>query len=340
MGTLLNKPLRVEKLEKMSGFTPRLLGHIPCVKKKHYRILANVSVGGDAPKELIRYYKYKQGKQQRSNPHSWDLYIAKTGHKWYPYESITEYLLNKIGSCFDLKMAEASLANINSQIRFLSRFFLLEKTQLLEHGAELYGGYLNDRDFVEHIEQENKARDFFTVSLTRNTFQYLYPRQSEDLFISFLKMLVFDAIIGNNDRHFYNWGIVKHIRDLHQPFFAPVFDTARALCWHTPEDKIEELSRNHHMRRAFLNKYIQNSRPKTGIESQTIKNHFDLIAALNKGAFDQTKSIIPDFINRTNQKKCNELLMDEMRYLMSEQRLQIVSDCLNLRFTRLFEIIR
>lgn len=340
MSDLNNKCLKVERLEKISGFSPRLLGRIPVIKKKHYRILTGVSVGGDAPKELIRCYAYKQGKQLRSNPALWELYIAKTGHKWYPYESITEYLLNKLGACLGLKMAEARLNVINGQIRFLSKFFLHHPLQSLEHGAELYGGYLNDRDFVESVEKENKARDFFTVKFTFDTFKYLYPHQAEDLFNGFLTMLIFDAIVGNNDRHFYNWGIVKQIHSDHQPYFAPTYDTARALCWHISEEKIMLLSKQKAERQKFLEKYVMNSKPKTGIEKRSIKNHFELITALQQGPFHQTDEIIKELINRENQKRCNELILDEMRYLMSKERLKIVSDCLNLRFEKLISLVK
>ncbi len=340
MEVLSNKPLRVEKPEKVSGLSYHLFGQIPELKKKHYRILTNVSVGGDAPKELLGCYTFKAGKRQIHNPQLWDLFIAKTGHKWYPYESITEYLLNRIGTHLGLKMADAKLAVINGQIRFLSRLFLNHQEQALEHGAELYGGYLNDLLFVENIEKERRAKEFFTVLFTYNTLKHLYPNQAETLFEDFIKLLVFDAIIGNNDRHFYNWGIIKYLRSAHPPSFAPIYDTARALCWHTPEEKIKTLYKNKHLLDVFLRKYVENSKPKTGIENQMVSNHFDLIRHLNNGAFPQARAIINSLINKRNQKSCCELMIEEMRYLMSRERLSVVNDCLYLRFERLLAIIK
>lgn len=54
-------------------------------------------------------------------------------------------------------------------------------------------------------------------------------------------MLVFDAIVGNNDRHFYNWGVIVDLKGMKPPRFSPVYDTARGLFWNQSEEWIEKL---------------------------------------------------------------------------------------------------
>jgi len=54
--------------------------------------------------------------------------------------------------------------------------------------------------------------DFFTVQFTHEVIKYHYPEYTEEIFHDFLKMIIYDALIGNNDRHFYNWGIIRDIR--------------------------------------------------------------------------------------------------------------------------------
>jgi len=80
---------------------------------------------GEAPKSFIRVYDYQKGSiQRKSNSASWPLYIAKTGHKWYPLESITEHLIARIGTVLGLNMAHSRLVNAGGQVRFLSKYFL------------------------------------------------------------------------------------------------------------------------------------------------------------------------------------------------------------------------
>lgn len=89
-------------------------------------------MSGDAPKEFVRVYHYEKGQcWRKSNPKNWPEYIAKTGHKWYPNESITEFLMNRLGEVFGLEMAKSKLLSINGQVRFLSKYFLTIK-QILQ----------------------------------------------------------------------------------------------------------------------------------------------------------------------------------------------------------------
>jgi hypothetical protein len=85
-------------------------GCIPFAKKHEYFIVTNIAITGDAPKDFIRYYQYKQDSNIRKiNPKTWPLFLAKHGHKHYPMEAITEYLLNRIGEVFGFNMAKSGL---------------------------------------------------------------------------------------------------------------------------------------------------------------------------------------------------------------------------------------
>ncbi|MEX2336528.1 MAG: HipA domain-containing protein [Fulvivirga sp.] len=332
---LVNTPLRIEKIERTSGYTLKLQGKVDGLKLKHYRLIKDVTVGGDAPKELLRVYEFRPGKININKPNSWPIFIAKTGHKWYPYESITEHLLNRIGACLGLRMAKSQLYFINGQLRFLSKLFLNDKFQILEHGADLYSGYLGDKTFVDEVELRQMTRDFFTISFTHEALKNIYPHQSDEIFLDFIKMLVFDAIIGNNDRHFYNWGVLKHLGGNHQPIFSPIYDTARAFLWNRSEDQIKSIYNDHNRTESFLRKYIHRSRPKIGIEKKSDCNHLDIIRLLNQNRFNGTKDIVRGLINKATAKMCLELINDEFGDLLSKERLYLITKCLDLRFTLL-----
>jgi hypothetical protein len=312
---LIHKHLKREIILKESGFFNKLHGSIPSLNKDKYRIIKDTSVGGDAPKELLRVYEYEQGKKQILYPQKWPIYIAKTGHKWYPFESITEYILNRLGECMGLKMAESRLYFINGQIRFLSKLFRTDKNQILEHGAELYSGYIGDKAFVDEIEQKNMARDFLTISFTQETIKHFYPHQYEDIFDGFIKMLVYDAFIGNNDRHYYNWAILKHLDDKHQPYFSPIYDTARALFWNRPEEYIRKVYNNRNQREDLILKYVKQSKPKIGLEKTINTSHVDIIKVLCTKKFGHTKDIVLEHINKQNFENCVDLLNGELKTL-------------------------
>ncbi len=340
---LLDDPLKREKVENYSATSDDsfIQRQVNSLKKRHYRIIGGTSVGGDAPKELLRVYRYNEGKKLIDNPHKWEIHIAKTGHKWYPYESITEFVLNKIGECLGLKMAESSLYYVNGQLRFLSKLFRERESQSLVHGAELYAGHLQDKEFVEQIEENQAARDFFTLKFTWEVIRAKFGEEyrSKEILMDFFRMLVFDAIVGNNDRHFYNWAILTDITGKEQPVFSPIYDTARALFWNRNEDFFIALEKDSNSEKRITN-YIINSKPKIGLEKVKNPNHFDIVNSLSRDRFLGSKDVVNELINDKQHSLCMELFNDELGEFYTPARKRIISKCLDLRFNLLKEELK
>ncbi|MGV8094617.1 MAG: HipA domain-containing protein [Mangrovibacterium sp.] len=322
--------LPVCKIEKNSGARIARPGKVPTIKKHQYRIVHGYTITGDAPKEFIRVYEY--GAAPKACPNKWPLYIAKTGHKWYPTESITEYLLNVLGVAFGLEMAHSKIAWIGGQVRFLSRYFLLTEKQELIHGADIFAGFVNDREFVEQVEEQQLARDLFTLQFTKEALKFTFPYHWESILNQFVKMLLFDALVGNNDRHFYNWGVIRHIESKHEPRFSPIYDTARGLFWNESEKKILTLWGDKKRLQTYLSKYCTNSRPKIGWEGATNINHFKLVYNTYKNEFGITKSEINHLFLQSRFEKMVESIQMNFSGILGVERTKLIVECLNFRY--------
>ncbi|MFN8259878.1 MAG: HipA domain-containing protein [Chitinophagales bacterium] len=327
MGNLAKK-----KIENRSGFKLNH-GAIRFVKKHQYRIL-NESVGGDAPKDVIRLYTYGEVKKVKSA--KWKKYIAKVGHKWYPAESITEHLITFIGKSFNLNIANSKLIFADGYLRFLSEHFHSEE-QSLYHGAEILSSYLNQQDtkMVDTIEAQRKTRDYFHIQDLFDSLIHIFPNDCEKITDGFVNLLLFDALIGNNDRHFYNWGVIYHIQNQHVPYFAPIYDTARALWWNTSEQKIVSLYKENSTNHAAIEKYIfKKSLPKVGIPNVKDANHFELIKHLKSINFinEETKT---RFKNVSYLEQAKKTINKEFSALLSKERIWLICYTLDLRFNEL-----
>ncbi|MHB8402386.1 MAG: hypothetical protein ACYDCN_10260 [Bacteroidia bacterium] len=170
----MNNKLRIETSINCSG---TLLNEwsIPELKEKDYNII-DQELDGDAPKQFIKAYFYEEDSGVRKkNPKSWFSYIAKTAEKWYPHESVIEYMINRIGQEMGLVMNEIKLVKGNSQIRFLSKYFL-SKNQKLIHGAEICGEHIGDVDMAKEIaESKSSARDLFTFEFIKEAIMSVFP---------------------------------------------------------------------------------------------------------------------------------------------------------------------
>jgi hypothetical protein len=329
--------LKEEHIENFSGVQLNLQKCIPSLRKGYWEKL-DFSVGGDAPKNFISIYEYQKGsKVRRSNPSTWFRYIAKVGHKWYPLESINEYLFNQIGETLDLNMASSKLIFAGNQLRFLSKYFL-EKNESLVHGAEIFSGYVSDEQWAENIEEKGLARKFFTFQFVESAVKKMFPLDAELILVNFVQMLVFDAITGNNDRHFYNWGIVKHIENKKKPIFAPIYDSARGLLWNSPESKLQDWLGHPKLLDDKIAKYCEGSKPKIGWEGLDDLNHFDLINSIYSSDV-RYKETCEHLITKRPLQEILNLLKNQFSKYYSNERITLMEKCLIYRFKRLISII-
>ena len=307
-------------------------------KINEYNIFKNIAITGDAPKDIISLYTYKKkSKIRRNRKNTWPTYIAKLGHKYYPIESITEHLFTRIGESFKFNMADSCLAEFNGQLRFLSKYFLKSREkQKLTHGAELYASYLSDNEFVEAVEKKGQAADIFTVQVTREVLKKIFPNKYKILFNKFLNLLLFDAILGNNDRHFYNWEIVQNVQNDENDCFSPTYDSARGLLWHETEEKLQTMLNDKLRSAQYIKKYAKKSKAKIGIDGIRISDHFKLI---EKICVIYPENSYKEYLLTKSLEKAIKVMNTEFYGLLSSARREMIERLLRFRFETLQNIL-
>jgi hypothetical protein len=321
-----------------SGFDQSRLECLEPLRDGYYRVSKD-SVGGDAPKDFIRVYEH--GRAFRSSSRAWPAFVAKVGHKWYPNESITEHFLTRLGQAIGVRIADSRLMMAHGQLRFLSRFFLRRRTgDSLVHGAEIFAGHLarqsgnlpqDEMNFVEEVEDKDLSRSFFTFQFVEEAVRSEFPEAAPDILDDFVTLLAFDGLVGNNDRHYFNWGVITDIRGKRTPRLAPIYDTARALFWNTVDGKLEERAKDPPEQRShFLEKYVKSSFPKTGWDGLEKPTHFELLENISKNThYQEVMRSLCDV--DVESAALNLLDGPEFRDLFSETRKKFVVECLALR---------
>lgn len=325
--------LRIEKSIECSG---KLLSQhrIPLLREDEYLVKED-ELDGDAPKQFIRAYFYEQDSTvKKSSPNSWPKYIAKTAEKWYPHESVIEYLINRIGQEMGLKMNEVKLVTANSQIRFLSRYFL-HKGEKLVHGAEICGEHLGDMPMAQEIaNNKSTSRELFTFEFIKDSIRSVFPDCFEDLLAGLVEMIVFDAIVGNNDRHFYNWGIIDNMKKSKKiPNFAPLYDSARGLLWNFSDSNIKNILNSYEVGGKRIDRYIDEACPRISIENNTKANHFELISFL-KRYNQEYREIVNRLSDLEIERKVIIMLKKEFAHFFTRERFKLIVIILNKRFEK------
>lgn len=327
--------LRRERSKQDSGFINRKI--IPILKNRHYHII-HIPLDGDAPKQYIKAYFYCSGCPRIHYPGKWRGYFAKYGGKSYPHESVVEYCINRIGEYLGLNMNKTRLVIANEQIRFLSEDFI-KKGKKLIHGIEVIAEYIEDRQIVDEINQDRRdRRKYLTFELIEMAIQHVYPINADELLRELIKLITYDAIVGNNDRHYYNWGFIGDIykNTGGQVKFAPIYDTARALLWNKKEETVRRMFEQH-QRGANIDQmeaYINRPRPRISLGDNPESNHFELIEGLASYK-EEYKNTVNQLINKQVEQEVLQKFDNELAGYFSTERASLMRVILEKRFHKL-----
>lgn len=301
-----------------------------------------LSYSGDAPKSIVVF---------PTERHLGRAYIAKAPRKAGPRECVTEYLISRIGRVLPLRVAEGNLAILRGppgsspDVRFLSRYFL--RTDLgeeLRHGIELVADCFDlDQEEIRRQVPRSGEGDFYTLDLIEEVLHKAGRSDIErkSLTDGLARMLAYDSLVGANDRHPKNWGIVRSAFHADRPLrFSPVFDTARGLLWNRSDEQLREIG-DGKQRGEFLQEYAEASKPLIGIPGRSGANHFDLVEyllfgqpgrRLAQGALTVLRAFDPDI--------CTKMLHREFGRILSRQRLEFIDGLMRARHERINGLLR
>jgi HipA-like C-terminal domain len=284
----------------------------------------DLSIHGDAPKFFVRVKEYQKGRRSRG-PRDWPKYIAKVGSKWYPVESITEQLIGTVGECYGFAVARSDLRMIGYQVRFMSRYFLM-RNELLTHGVEIFAQHVQDRKMIEEIAENRLEQEFYTFQTIFAMITAAFPEHHGSIMDGLVAMIAYDALVGNNDRHPANWGVVVGVERGTPIRFSPIFDTARALFWNSTEEAVRRISKV----AASFDRYVRKCYPQIGWDGVQRIDHFELIDRIWQG-YPQYRPVLKRFATGTLLASVCKEVPARFAHLLSEERLALVERCLRRR---------
>ncbi len=176
--------------------------------------------------------------------------------------------------------------------------------------------YFSDRfnaphtDIVAYLNKNTKERNnYYTISNIKSVLDDIDP----DLFGNFIKIMIFDALIGEQDRHEENWGITEKQG---KNFISPLYDNGDSLL---REFRNIENAKKYYDDIKDFNAYINRSQTIIYKEDNKSKyKHFELIQYLHDNypqyvipEINNLKKLTDEIIEELVNKIPDELLTDE-----------------------------
>lgn len=253
-----------------------------------------LQTGGTRDKEVVE------------NPIDNKLYYFKTSlikkEKNYVYEFWSEVIASEIGELLGFEILKYNVAvNDQNTLGCLSRLMIDTNKEQLDEGHKWIKRY--------HLAYDTEDRDSYTFQIIDKTLTGLFP--NEKFTEKLISTIILDCIIGNEDRHQENWGIIisnKISKHSWNPFskknpvpksnyrFAPIYDSGSSLGRELREEKVNQMVSDS----IQLNAYINRGQSEIHWDGEHGKQkHFKLI---EKIADTEYRNVVISEINRIREK--------------------------------------
>lgn len=226
------------------------------------------------------------------------------------YEHISEKLAYDIATLLDIPCAKIDIGTYNGRYGSMSYRINKENEELLE-GILFISGLLPEYDKDKLYDSKNKI--YYSL-------QMIFPIIDLLGFIKdFFQMIVFDALIGNSDRHHSNWAILRSNDGIN---FSPLYDNGSSLCCYVKESDIDGIL-GKDIRR-FTSLVTSKSKSRIRIDMCTKKEpeFIDVLVHIfcNEKYREYCVSIVEKIIERMTENNIKAILKDYPENILSSKR--------------------
>lgn len=179
---------------------------------------------------------------------------------------------------------------------------LLEGIVFIENHYPYY-----DKDKLEDTYSNSK----YSIQMIQNSLNGILEIDE------FYKIVIFDILIGNSDRHHSNWAILargivyKTPEDMFDVFFnysmSPLYDNGSSLCAYEDNNNLEIFFKDKMKFEALVN---TKSKSAIGWEDERPIRHFELLKKIKDNAYDGTIQYVEKIKTDINEEKIDKILSE------------------------------
>lgn len=342
-----------------------------------YRLLTGMACYYDTTNWSERPFFNTRGTRNKClviNPENNIDYYFKTSMlkegKNYKPEFWSEIIASEVGRSLGFNVLEYNIAKHGSDVGCLSQSMNSDEESLTE-GIGLLTGYDNT-----YNPNDKTSYSAYTFDFIRKALEYFQWGEYID---DIIKIVIFDSIIGNSDRHQENWGFITTLNPIAregnktlvnklasllrikkndvkeievtiklipmQGRFAPIYDSGCCLAREKSDEDVTKLLRDSLMFDSYINR--GKSEIRWGERGEKL-NHFALIKEIRKAYKETVDNEIRRIIEVFNPNNIREIIFnidialpDDLKasYALSEERKELIYRLIINRFNRLKEVL-
>ena len=201
------------------------------------------------------------------------------------------------------------------------------------------------REGLEHIQRHYPFynKETLTDEYSNNKYSIQMIENSVGKLIDMseiLKIVIFDCLIGNSDRHHSNWGVIPYIEENNEEKslrlkLCPLYDNGSSLCAYEDENNLEVFFRDKMKFEALVN---TKSKSAIGWENERPIRHFELLEKIKNNSYYITIQYIRKIKEDINEQSIENVLNEFDNSIISEDMKKLLKMYILERRKRMIEI--
>lgn len=259
------------------------------------------------------------------NPESGEVGLFKFTKSSNTTEHVSEKIASELAMKVGIECMKVDLGTFNSRIGSLS-YKINKDDEILIEGIQLINKYFPNYD--ENSLYDNVKNEYYSLEMIMNSLND-YNLQNE-----FLKIPIFDYLIGNTDRHHSNWAIIQKDKNVK---LSPLYDNGSSLCCYINEDKIDGYLGKDRMK--FESILINKSTSRIRIDKKIRKEpkHKEVLEFIKNNYYNEVIDFIQVINTNVNEKSIDNLLNSYVG-IISDKRIKLIKKYLFEKVRMMVEI--
>jgi len=228
-------------------------------------------------------------------------------------DHVSEKLASDLAALLEIPCAQVEIGTFKQREGSMSYLINKDSEELIE-GISLINQYYPNYS-AEKMYDSSLDEQYSIHMLVKSIRKY-------GLLKDLLKMLVFDYLIGNSDRHQNNWAIIKQGDGIYK--FSPLYDNSSSLCCYVTEDKVQQYLGNDLNRLYSLVRTKSRSIVRIDAKRKIRPTHEELLIYINQHYHHEVKEFIDLVKLKINDVSLNEILMKYPEPVLSQSRKNLI----------------
>lgn len=236
-----------------------------------------------------------------------------------------EKLASQLAEVLEIECAKVDIGTFQGKVGSMSYMILKENEELregIQYITTTYKSYDEDK-FIDYITGES-----YSINMIYNSIK------ETGLFNEFLKIPIFDALIGNSDRHHSNWGIIKNKKS-GALSLSPLYDNGSSLCCLIKDKDVESFLKD---KMRFNSLIFSKSKSMIRWSGNKRIRHFELVEEIKKQYFSETIGFVKKIKNNLNDKVIEDIISKYDDIIISKNLKKLLFEFLKERRNRIINI--